>query len=142
MNKLINIIVAILFLTIVTNAQDSQADSIKSTIDKLFKFSKAENFEASGKLIAYDGNDQTRFLNTSLNFSDTKEAIKIKRIVKRVKAFVDISDSYSFGKLELVKDSKANLFKIEVLFKSGEHELKTSIIIVNAGSKFLVTDLK
>jgi len=142
MNKLINIIVGILFLTIVTNAQDSQADSIKSTIDKLFKHSKTEEFEACGKLIAYDGNDQSRFLKSSLNFSDPKEAIKIKRIVKRVKAFVDISDSYSFGKSETVKDSKADLSKIEVLFKSGEQELKTSITVVNTGKNYLVTDLK
>lgn len=142
MNRLLYTMFFTLVLFLNVNAQNSLEDSAKVTINKLFNFSKSENYEMSSKFIAYDGTDQNRYLKSSLNFSDSKEAFKTKRIVKRIKAFLDISDSFSFGKFESLNDAKFNLFKVEVSFKSGEQELKTVIILVQSGNNFLITDLK
>lgn len=142
MNKILNAIIFIMFFSVSINAQNVLEDSAKAVIKKLFELSKTENYEMSSNFIAYDGNDQNRYLKSSLNFSDSKEAFKAKRIVKRIKAFLDISDSFSFGAFELLNDPKFNLFKVEISFKSGEQELKTVIILVKYGNKFLITDLK
>lgn len=142
MNRFLNIVVIIFLFTGILFAQTAEQDSIKSIINKLFEYSKTENYSRVASLIAYDGNDQTRYLSSSMNIQDAKEESKVKRIVKRIKAMLDISDSFSFGEFSTKPDPKFKITRIEVLFKSGDQELKTMFSFVQNSQKYLLTDLK
>jgi len=142
MNRLLDIFLAVILFSSLILAQNADQDSIKSTLNKLFDFSKVENFSSAAKFIAYDGNDQERYLISQMNINDSKEESKIKRIIKRIKAMLDISDSYSFGQFSTKQDAKFVINKIEVIFKSGTQELKTQFSFVKSKDIFLLTDLK
>lgn len=142
MNKITNTILIFVLFSSLLLAQNTEQDSIKSLINKLFKFSKVENYAQAASLLAYDGNDQSRYLISPMNINDNKEEAKVKRIVKRIKAMLDISDSFDFGEFSMKSDPKFNIYRMEVLFKSGGQELKTLFSFVKYSKTFLLTDLK
>lgn len=120
---------------------DNNSDKVKSSINKLFELCKNSDFEQAATFIAYTGKDTNRHLIDSYNYKDAKEASKVKRIAKKIKAFLDISDKFTLGVLKTENvDNKLN-YRVEVLFISGSQELKTLFTFIESGDKLLMTDL-
>ncbi len=120
---------------------DDKSEVIKSTINTLFDLCKNNKYEQAAAMIAYTGKNEKRNLAESYNYKDSKEASKVKRIAKKIKAFLDISDKFKIGSLKVSTVDNKNNYSVEVLFISGNQELKTLFTFIEAGNKILMADL-
>lgn len=138
--KITLITFALFFVSI--NAQNiNKIDLAKTSTNKLFDFCKVNNFEKAADLIAYSGKDAERNLNSSFNFKVASEANTVKRISKKIKAFLDISDTYEFGKFEEKTEDNIKTYYLEVEFISGNQRLKTIFSLVEVKGKMLLSEL-
>lgn len=142
MKKLTLAILLVSAISLTYFAQDqTKVKSVQSAIDNLFETCKNDNYEAAASKFAYDEKGTARFLKDAFNYSDQKEAAKVKRIAKKIKAFLNISDSHEFGKFEVLNSEGTEYLIIEVLFNSGKQQLKTKFTFVESGSKLLLADV-
>ena len=135
------LLTCIFTVSIVVGQEDQKLNSIKSSIDQLFDLAKKNDYSKLSFLIAYSGKDIKRNLKTHFNFTDSNEAGKVKRISKKIKAFLDISDKYELGKFENKIDNDIIFYSIEVIFVSGSQRLGTVFSFVELGDKMLLADL-
>lgn len=135
------LLVIFTFTLIFTGVNSAQENAIKSNIEKLFKFSKDKDYKSASALILYRGDNAERNFKTALNFSDEGEQRDAKRITKRIKAFLDLSDGYEFGELTSENENGRDYSVITVNFKSGGQTLKTSFAFVNVSNKYLLADI-
>jgi hypothetical protein len=122
-------------------AQTTPEESVKSAIEKLFKTCETDDLKAASKQIVYTGKDEKRNLQGLFNINDKKEASKINRTMKKVSAFLKISDKYEFGNYSNKTDDQILLHSIEVLFLSGEQQLTTTFSFVEVNSSYLLADI-
>lgn len=138
MKKLSIILGLILFTALFTI---TKAQTSRETLTQILEFSKAKKFAEAAALIAYDGSDETKKLKVALNPKDENELNSVKRICKKVKALMDISDSYEIGGQAEKKENGVDWTVIEVSFKSGNQNLKTLFSFVKVNDKFLLGDI-
>ena len=142
MKKLINMIILLLVSLSISYAQtENKNELIKSSVNKLFEECKNGNYQKAAVLIAYSGKDAQRDLKESYNYKNSKEAAKVKRIAKKIKAFLDISDKFTFGNIKIQENEGVTSYTVEVLFISGSQELKTLFTFTGSGDKLLLADL-
>ncbi len=140
MKNILKISFLLVFLyTINIHAQNSVTKSeIKSTLTNLFNLCKTKNYAEASAYIAYEGKDAAKNKKVSFNFTDKSEKKAVKRKCKRIKAYLDLSDSYEYGDF----NSSNNHAKMNVIFKSGDQELMITFSFVKTGNKILLTDFK
>ena len=118
-----------------------KAQTSQETLNQILEFSKSKKFAEASSLIAYDGVDEAKKFKMPFNPKDENDLNSVKRICKKIKALIDISDSYEIGApVEKEKDG-FNWTVIEVSFKSGSQNLKTLFSFVKVGEKFLLGDI-
>lgn len=136
----------IVFISVVLSGllfaqNNDKSEQIKTQLNSLFDLCKNNKYEQAAGMIAYTGKDEKRNLTDVYNYKDQKEASKVKRIVKKIKAFIDISDKFIVGAINIKTVEDRNDYTVEVLFISGNQELKTLFTFVKIGNKFLMADL-
>ena len=94
MKKLSIILGLILLASFFTNIK---AQTSQETLKQILDFSKAKKYVEAAALIAYDGSDETKKFKVPFNAKNENEFNSVKRICKKVKALMDISDSYEIG---------------------------------------------
>jgi putative salt-induced outer membrane protein YdiY len=141
MKRLIIIAFFVLISSTHLISQDLKSEKVKSTISSLFENCKSENMELAAKQIAYMGKDESRNMQGTYNIKDNKEASKVKRIMKKISAFLKISDKYEFGSFNSQTDNGKVVHSIEVLFISGDQKLTTKFSFIEVKEIFLLTDL-
>jgi len=137
--KKLSIIIGLLLFTAISmniNAQSSQ-----ETLSQILELSKAKKFSEAAALIAYDGPNESKKLQAAYNPNDENELNSVKRICKKIKALIDISDSYEIGNPNETKEDGVDWTVIEVSFKSGNQNLKTIFSFVKVDDKFLLGDI-
>ncbi len=121
------------------HAQNSVTKSeIKTTLTKLFDLCKTKNYAEASAYFAYEGKDAAGNRKVSFNYAEKSEKKAVKRKCKKIKAYLDLSDSYEYGDFNS-SDSKAEM---NVIFKSGDQELKITFSFTKAENKILLTDFK
>ena len=140
MKKIIILQLFLAFLLFNSFAAQKQLEEIevKSALTKIFNISKDQNFAESAKLLLYHEKDQLR----SYNFKNPSEAKSVKRIVKKIKAYLDLSDSYEYESLTTGKMDKIKSSDLKVKFKSGDQQLSISFTFVKIGENILLVDFK
>jgi len=136
----LNINLAILFIILgngFTNAQTSEAD-IKSALTTIFDLSVKENFNKAAGLMLYENGTEKRTYNTA----DNSELKTVKRQCKKIKAYINLSDSYEYSNFTQTKVDGINGAVLEVVFKSGDQKLKISFNFVNLSGKLLLASFK
>lgn len=123
-----------------TLAQDDTQKQLNNSLSELLNYCKESNYEKAASLIAYQGNNAERNLSDVLNPNNPKEMGKVKRIVKKISAFLNLSDSYEVEKFESEEKSGKESYLLPVIFKSGSQKLKTKFRFVNVNDKFVVSD--
>lgn len=141
MKKNFRISIVVLFFAGLSYSQEVSVEKVRTAVDNLFTTCKVENIDAAANQIAYTGKDDERNMSGLYDINDKKEASKVKRIVKKVAAFLKISDKYEFGSYAVINDEGKQIHTIEVLFISGEQELTTSFSFVNVKNNLLLTDI-
>lgn len=120
------------------SAQDKiNEEEVKSALTKIFDLSKEQNYAEAAKLLLYSRNEVRSF-----NFSDKSEAKRAKRLVKKIKAYLDLSDSYEYESLTLGTMQKLESADLKVNFKSGDQELTISFLFVKHANKLLLAHFK
>lgn len=127
----------LLFNSFVAQKQLNEIE-VKSALTEIFNFSKDQKFAESAKLLLFNEKDQLR----SYNFKNPSEAKSVKRIVKKIKAYLDLSDSYEYESLTNGKMDKFQSSDLKVKFKSGDQQLSISFTFVKIGENILLVDFK
>ncbi len=127
--------------SIVWSQSVNTSDQLKAAVDNLFEICKSENMDAAAKHIVYTGKDEKRHMTGLYNINDRKETSKVKRIMKKVTAFLKISDKHEFGKHNSTTENERAINSIEVLFISGNQELTTTFSFVEINGKLLLADI-
>lgn len=117
------------------------AQTTDDALKKLFDLSKAKNYKEAAALIAYDGKEAARKLKDTYKADDKKELNKVKRVCKKIKALLDISDSYKLGNVTTKKDQDVEWTIHQVEFKSGKQTLKTDFAFVKLNGNFVLGDI-
>jgi hypothetical protein len=139
-------IVILLFLFISAGAFFAQTKSIESevqsAVNSLIELCEKDKYESIASLIIYDGKDESRYLKDTYNYSDRKEATTVKRIGKKIKAFIDLSDSHKFGRFSKTVENKVTKLDQEVIFINGEQELVKTFTFTYLNDKLLLMDFQ
>lgn len=138
MKKISLILGLIIFASLFANVK---AQSTQDALKQILEFSKEKKFEQAAPLIAYNGADETKKFKVAFSANDENELNSVKRICKKVKALVDISDSYEIGAQTEIEKDGIKWFVTEVGFKSGNQSLKTVFSFIKINDKFLLGDV-
>ena len=122
-------------------AQNESENAVKTTLNKLFDFSKSKSYEKAASYIAYEGEDKNRVGKESFNAVSKDELNQVKRICKKISALIDLSSKHEFGKFTTQKDGEKESYTIEVNFVSGDQKLVTLFRLIKNASELLLTDM-
>jgi hypothetical protein len=140
MKTTINMFLALflIFGSFIFAQTDSEKDVIKNTFAKIVEISKQKDISPATGLLAYSGDNKTRDLKTPLNFADTEDNNSARRLLKKIKAFFDISDSYSVVNIQTKNINDVITYVLTVNFKSGAQNLTSNFVFVKIDNKFLL----
>ena len=137
--KLLLFIIFSACLSFSLNAQNKLSeDTAKSALTKIFDLSKNQNYSALASLFLYEEGKELRSYNNSVR----GEAKSVKRNAKKIKAYLDLSDSYEYNSITFGKLLNNPSADLEVNFKSGDQELTISFIFVEIAGNILLADFK
>ena len=141
-----NLLIALILLCVSAGAVFNQTrnveSEVKSTLDLLIYLCEEEKYDSMSAFIVYSGKDETRYLKDIYNYSDRKEMNAVKRIGKKIKAFIDLSDSRKIGKYSESMDNKIPNLNLEMVFKNGEQEIVTVFTFVEVNKKLLLLNVQ
>ena len=130
-------------ILIVTTAQtDSTQIKIESAVQNIIELSKNRDFVGACDFIAYTGVEESRKFNDKLNSKVSREVESAERILKKIKAYLDISDSYELGNIK-TKSKKDHEFEVaDIIFKSGKQTLKIEFEFIKVNKKYLLAAIE
>ncbi|MBK7105683.1 MAG: hypothetical protein IPH62_10405 [Ignavibacteriae bacterium] len=120
-----------------TNAQISEAD-VKTALTNIFNVSVDENYNNAANLFLFEKTNEKRSYNTSVS----DELKSVKRQCKKIKAYIDLSDSYEFSGFKTANIDGLNGAILNVIFKSGDQKLNIAFTFVNISGKILLANFK
>lgn len=136
------ILLLLIVFSVVSFAQDKTSDEkVKSTIENLFTTSKNKDYNAACALIVYTGSDSEKSYSVPLNSKSKADLEKAERIAKKIKAYLDISDSYKINSIVEEKNEDKNLTNVEVGFKSGEQVLEIDFKFIEVDNNLLLVSI-
>lgn len=122
------------------NAQIN-AQNAKDVANSLFELCGKNNYSSAASLLAYHGSDESRLYKSTYNYSNSSEAADVKRFCNRIKAMIEISDSYEFGSFGTKKTHGNEVKSLEVIFKSGSQKIKNKLTFVLVNNNTVVLSL-
>ncbi|MBI1931753.1 MAG: hypothetical protein HYS24_04385 [Ignavibacteriales bacterium] len=134
------ILIAVIFLINLGNsvyAQVSEADA-KTVLNSIFDASSKEDYNKASSLLMFEKVLDKRAYNNS----DPAEQKSVKRICKKIKAYIDLSDSYEVSGSKSVNMQGLNGTVLDVVFKSGDQKLNIAFTFLNVSGKILLSDFK
>ncbi|MCB0751621.1 MAG: hypothetical protein KDC52_09120, partial [Ignavibacteriae bacterium] len=78
----------------------------------------------------------------AFNPAENSEIKAVKRQCKKIKAYIDLSDSYEYTKYTPTKIDGQNGAVLDVSFKSGDQKLNIGFTFVKLGGKILLVGFK
>lgn len=142
MKKVVLPILVFLLFSVMNVEVAAQDDAIRASIDKIFKLCKDKQFEPASKMIAYSGSDAERNYKSVYNYSNKSEKSKVDRTCKKIKAFLDISDSYEVGSASSDSKMGPDFYTVKVSFKSGSQTLNTNFSFVKIGGSYALAEIE
>ncbi|MFH0734115.1 MAG: hypothetical protein V1773_07410 [bacterium] len=143
-NKIV-VLFSLLFLVTFSNLINAQDDAekqlIKTSVTKLFDLSKSKDLSAAAVLLVYTGDDQARNYKQAYNAANSEDLNQVKRLMKKIKALLDISDSNTFTDFGTSTKNDVKIYTITVQFKSGAQTLSSVFSFVKSADKFLLASV-
>ncbi len=131
-----------LFLIIFTASSFGQANNdVKSTIGTIIEMSKAKNYEAAAKFVAFRPDDK-KMEYKAPQLSSREQMNYIKRLLKRIGALADVSSSFKIGEVSTREISGVKFEKIPVDFLSGSQKLNASFLFINIQGSYLLAEIE
>ena len=104
--------------------------SAKSVADKFFAACERSDYRTAAGMLGYHGSDESRLYKDTYNFSIHEDTDDVKRFCNRVKATIEISDSYEFGRFSSRIVHGKEVKSLDVTFKSGNQKIKNKLIFI------------
>ncbi|MCB9219586.1 MAG: hypothetical protein H6610_09025 [Ignavibacteriales bacterium] len=111
---------------------------VKNSLTKIFDLSKNQNFDALASQILYNEKNEKR----AYNKNDANEAKSVKRMAKKIKAYLDLSDSYEYESLTNLKVDNLPAAELKVNFRSGDQKLTITFDFVKLNGNLLLENFK
>lgn len=134
MRKIYLIYILIIAFNSLTIAQNISEAKIKSTVEKIFELSLNQDYLNAADYFLNIKVDKLRKFDSK----NKKEVRAVKRMAKKIKAYLDLSDSYEFASINHGKFKNLNSADIIINFKSGGQELKITFKFVELNNKILL----
>lgn len=139
--KKIVLLFALVYLT--GFAQTIEIDSsLSASIENLFSAARKSNFKSASDFIAYSGNDASRKYSSKLNSSVNDELQVAERITKKIKAYLDISDSYEIGETKIITENEQEFVMVDTALKSGKQILNIEFKFVRVSGVYLLVGIE
>lgn len=106
---------------------------IKSVLKEVFDLSQNQDYSALSKKLL----DQETL--KPYNYKNKNDQKTVKRIGKKIKAYLDLSDSYEYENLALAKFKNLSSAELDVIFRSGDQNLTISFIFVEYQGNLYLT---
>ncbi|MCZ7603383.1 MAG: hypothetical protein QY331_03270 [Melioribacteraceae bacterium] len=140
MKKIMSFMIIISFVTF---AQNTQIDSsLSGSLEGFFTAVQKADYKNSAEYIVYSGNDESRKYLEKLNSDNAGELQSAERIGKKVKAYLDISDSYEFIGSKVVTENERTFVFVNTAFKSGKQSLNIEFKFVDVQGKYLLVGIE
>ncbi len=121
------------------NAQNQLTENkVKTQLTKIFDLSKDQNYSGITSLFLYIKGNKVR----TFNFTDRSDAKAVKRMAKKIKAYLDLSDSYEYERITYGKVNNLQSADLKVDFKSGDQKLSISFEFVEYSGNILLANFK
>ncbi len=144
MKKIINITLATLIFILGAKSVSAQSDNwknkTKSTLEKIFELSKKGDYKTAADYFVNTSSDPAKKYNVTYNFTNRKEKSKVKRNCKKIKAYLDLSDSFEYAGFQKKKIDGIERYIVNVKFKSGNQALNISFNFIKLNGKFVLAD--
>ena len=128
-------ILLILFFSLVPFTQD---ENVTNAIENLFSVSKSKDYKEACSLIVSTGNDTVKDYLAPLNPKVPSDLEKAERIAKKIKAYLDISDSYEIKSVSSNEENEHKFIDVVVGFKSGKQTLEIDFKFVELNNNLLL----
>jgi len=140
MKTTINILMVLLLTlgSVLTAQTEDEKNIIKNTFAKIIEISKQKDITPATGLLAYSGDNQARNLKSPLNFADTEDNNNARRLLKKIKALFDISDSYVVLNIQQGTKNDVTTYILTANFKSGAQNLTSTFTFVKINNNFLL----
>ena len=137
MLKMILMNILLLSLASPIFAQNKLNESnVKSALSQIFDLSKKQEYQKLAPFLLNKDNLK------AFNFQNSSDARSVKRISKKIKAYLDLSDSYQYERLTFETFENLPSAELEVSFKSGDQDLKISFIFIEQSNKILLAKFR
>jgi hypothetical protein len=113
-------------------------NQVKDALTNIFNLSKNNNYSQIAKKLLYEKGDVLRTYNSDNN----NELKAVKRTSKKIKAYLNLSDSYAYESISYNNYKNLPSAEINVNFKSGDQELTISFLFVEKSGSILLADFK
>ena len=117
----------------------AQEIEIQKTVDELFNLCENGKLKNAAELLC-TSNAGGKI--TELDYSNPKQKRKADRLMKKIKALLQLSDSHSVTGITKIEDGESRHFSVEVEFKSGEQALRSKLIFASFEKGFKLVELK
>ena len=119
-------------------AQNESENAVKSTLNKLFEFSKSKSYEKAAAYIAYEGEDKDRIGKESFNAANKDELNLVKRTLKKISALLEISNKHEFGKFSTGQTDGKDIFSLEMEYFSNDQKIIETYSFIKTEKGFLL----
>jgi hypothetical protein len=130
--------ILLIFFSFISFAQD---EKVTDTVENLFSVSKLKDYKEACSLIAFTGNDTAKKYKTPLNPKVSTDFEQAERIAKKIKAYLDISDSYEIMSVSSNEENEHKFIDVVVGFKSGKQMLEIDFKFVEVKDNLLLVSL-
>jgi len=134
----ISTVLTLLLISSLTAQNQLKEDDVKAALANIFDLSKDQNYSS---IAAFFLNGEDNGLR-NYNYNDKSEAKSVKRMAKKIKAYLDLSDSYEHKSITYGTVSNLPSADLKVNFKSGDQELTISFVFVELSGKILLSSFK
>lgn len=135
--------VLLLMITGVSFSQNQLSnEKITNTVETILELSQSGKYAEASNYIAYTGTDESRKYKSKLNAKDAGELKSAERMLKKIKAYLSISDSHEIVKSENIEKSERTFTVVEVAFISGQQKLNVQFEFVNINNDILLANIE
>lgn len=131
----------VILCSVCLSAQDNPEQASREAASRLFDLARSKNYESASKLLAVVEKDNKRQYKDHYNYQIPDEREAVVRLVKKIKAFLDISDSHSFSEFSQGNLKGVDCYRIAVQFRSGSQALSTQFSFVKTSAGLLLAEI-
>lgn len=120
----------------------NEPDTVEARLNQLFSICKNGEAERAASYFVYRGADKDRKWKDTLRASNAVEKAAAEEGCRRINGYRDKGQKYSFGKVQVEKESEGDWHVIEVSFTEGDETKKVEFAFLLINGQFAIGDIE